>query len=130
MDWKLIFSLSLFGLAMAFATVFFISPKIEPFCWLVIFLICARQVAENAYEKYFLHGFSVGMLICVWMLIIHGMLLTQYALKHGAEVAKYTKMHVQMGIPVTMAMCIVGILMWLISSCILGLFSFIASKIF
>lgn len=40
MDWKLIFQLSLFGLAMAVATVYVIPSNIEPVFWLVIFLIC------------------------------------------------------------------------------------------
>ena len=35
-DWKLIFRLSLFGLAMAIATVFAIPSNIEPAFWLVI----------------------------------------------------------------------------------------------
>ena len=35
MKWKLIFLLSLFGLAMAFATVFWIPSMIEPVFWLV-----------------------------------------------------------------------------------------------
>jgi hypothetical protein len=36
MDWKLIFGLSLFGLAMAIATVFIVPSNIEPAFWLVI----------------------------------------------------------------------------------------------
>jgi hypothetical protein len=41
MNWKLVFQLSLFGLAMALGTVFFIPSSIEPLCWLIIFLVCA-----------------------------------------------------------------------------------------
>ena len=47
MNWKLIFGLSLFGLAMAIATVFVIPSKIEPFFWLAIFIICAIVIAKG-----------------------------------------------------------------------------------
>jgi hypothetical protein len=46
MDWKLILQLSLFGLAMAIATVFVIPPTVEPAFRLVIFLICAYAIAK------------------------------------------------------------------------------------
>ena len=36
MDWKLVFLLSGFGLAMAFGTVFVISSTIEPLFWLAV----------------------------------------------------------------------------------------------
>ena len=41
MSWKLIFGLSLFGLAMAFATVYVVPSAIEPWIWLGIFVFCA-----------------------------------------------------------------------------------------
>jgi hypothetical protein len=48
MNWKLIFQLSLFGLAMGIATVFVIPSNIEPAFWLVIFLICAYLIAKQS----------------------------------------------------------------------------------
>ncbi|MGA3051148.1 MAG: hypothetical protein ABSE00_04425, partial [Chitinispirillaceae bacterium] len=56
MNWKLILQLSLFGLAMAIATVFIILSKIEPFFWLAIFALCAYVIARQAPDRYFLHG--------------------------------------------------------------------------
>jgi hypothetical protein len=55
-NWKLIFQLSLFGLAMAIATVYWIPQNVEPFFWLVIFIICAYLIAKRCSDKYFLHG--------------------------------------------------------------------------
>jgi hypothetical protein len=43
MNWRLIAQLSLFGLAMGIATVFFIPSTIEPLFWLVIFGISASS---------------------------------------------------------------------------------------
>ena len=56
MNWKLIFQLSLFGLAMGIATVFVIPSKIEPAFWLAIFLICAYVIAKRCAAGHFLHG--------------------------------------------------------------------------
>lgn len=56
MDWKLVLSLSLFGLAMGLATVFFIPSNIEPAFWLVIFLVCAYIIASNAFSSWAVLG--------------------------------------------------------------------------
>jgi Na+-transporting NADH:ubiquinone oxidoreductase subunit NqrB len=61
MNWKLIFALSLFGLAMGLATVFVIPTSVEPFFWLPIFMLCAFLIAKNAPGKPFLHGLMVGI---------------------------------------------------------------------
>lgn len=53
MNWNLIFKLSFFGLAMALGTVYFIPSAIEPFCWLIIFIICAYFIAKNCSKAYF-----------------------------------------------------------------------------
>ena len=51
MNWKLIFGLSLFGLAMAFATVFVIPSNVEPLFWLAIFIVCAVVIAKRRRES-------------------------------------------------------------------------------
>ena len=61
MDWKLIFQLSLFGLAMGIATVFVIPPNVEPAFWLVIFLICAYVIAKRRPAGSFVHGLLLGL---------------------------------------------------------------------
>src|SRR5689334_12060712 len=74
MNWKLIFLLSLFGLAMAFATVFWIPTRFEPFCWLAIFAFCAWTVAkrvEAKRSKLFLHGFMISILNGLWITAVH-----------------------------------------------------------
>ncbi len=53
MNWNLVFGLSLFGLVMAFATVFVIPSKIELVFWLVIFLICAVLIARRLPSRQF-----------------------------------------------------------------------------
>jgi hypothetical protein len=80
MNKKLIFQLSLFGLAMAFAAVYFIPSDIEPLCWLVIFLVCAYIIAKKCSSKYFLHGLYVSLLNAVWITSIHILLFDTYSL--------------------------------------------------
>ncbi|MSR22442.1 MAG: hypothetical protein EXR92_02685 [Gemmatimonadetes bacterium] len=47
MNWKLVLQLSLFGLVMAVATVFWIPSTVEPAFWLVIFGFSAYLIAPR-----------------------------------------------------------------------------------
>jgi len=127
MNSKLIFQLSLFGLAMAFATVYFIPSNIEPLCWLVIFALCAYLIAKNCTEKYFLHGLSVSLLNAVWITATHILLFDTYMANHPQEAAMMAKMP----LPDSPRLMMLGTgpLVGLVSGLVLGLFAFIASKI-
>ena len=87
MNLKLIFQLSLFGLVMALATVFWIPSRIEPVFWLVIFLLCAYFIVRTAPGKYFLHGFLVSLLNSVWITAAHIILFSTYIGGHQQEAA-------------------------------------------
>ncbi|MGN6532860.1 MAG: hypothetical protein ACTHK0_14055 [Ginsengibacter sp.] len=127
MNWKLIFKLSLFGLAMAFATVYFIPSDIEPFCWLIIFIICAYLIAKNCSSKYFLHGLLVSIVNAVWITAAHIILFDQYISHHAKEAEMMKKMPLPNS-PKLM-MLITGPVVGIVSGLILGLFAFIAAKI-
>ena len=87
MNWKLILQLSLFGLVMGVATVFVISSSVEPFCWLVVFLVSAYAIARGAPGRPFLHGVCVGLANCVWVTGTHIVLADQYLARHAREAA-------------------------------------------
>ncbi|MDH5771397.1 MAG: hypothetical protein OEZ25_08950 [Candidatus Bathyarchaeota archaeon] len=127
MDRKLIFTLSMFGLAMAFATVFWIPSNIEPFFWLIIFLLCAYFIAKQKKDKRFLHGFFVSLLNSVWITSAHIILYEKYIANHEAE----AEMLINGPMPDSpkLMMLITGVGIGIISGLILGLFAFIASKI-
>ena len=127
MNWKLIFRLSLFGLAMAIATVYFIPSNIEPFCWLVIFIICSYIIAKNCSSKYFLHGLFVSLLNAVWITSAHIILFDTYIANHPQEAAMMTKM--PMPDSPRLMMLMTGPVIGLVSGIVLGLFAFIASKV-
>ncbi len=124
MNWKLILQLSLFGLAMAIGTVYFIPSDIEPVFWLVIFLVCAFLIAKNCSEKYFLTGLLVSLANCVWITSAHIIFFNDYALNHPEEMAMTPE-----GMSPRLMMLVMGPVVGAVSGVVLGLFSLVASKI-
>ena len=123
MSWKLIFALSLFGLAMGFGTVFAIPSNLEPFAWLGIFLVCAVVIAKRAPGKYFLHGLCVCLVNSLWVTGAHIAFFDKYIAGHAREAA----MSAHMGSPQLM-MAVTGPIIGLASGLVLGLLAFVASK--
>ena len=126
MNWKLIFVLSLLAIPMAFATVYYIPQNLEPVVWLAVFLAYAFVIAKVAAGRFFLHGFMVSIFNCVWITAIHFILFDAYYANHPnlADMKGVT--------PQTMryAGLVIGPVIGIISGVILGLFSFVAAKIF
>jgi hypothetical protein len=127
MNWKLIFQLSLFGLAMAISTVYWIPSSLEPFFWLAIFIICAYLIARNCTEKFFLHGLFVSLVNSIWITAAHILLFNTYIANHPKE----AEMMANMAMPKhpRRLMLLMGPFAGLIFGLVLGLFAFIASKI-
>lgn len=125
MNWKLILSLSMFGLVMALGTVFVIPSKVEPLFWLAIFLVCAFLIARRAPGKFFFHGFCVSLVNCVWITGAHVILFDAYAARHVEEM----QMSAKFPFPQRVAMLVVGPVVGVISGIVLGIFSLIASKL-
>ena len=125
MNWKLIFLLSLFGLAMGIATVFVIPSNIEPLFWLVIFLICAWIIAVRAPGKYFLHGLMVSIVNSVWITAAHIILMDQYIANHQKEAAMMKSLPLSPRVMMAMTGPLVGV----VSGLVLGLFAVIAHKL-
>ncbi len=127
MNWKLIFQLSLFGLAMGICTVFWIPSNIEPYFWFAIFIICAYLIARNCREKFFLHGLFVGLANSVWITGLHALLFHVYAANHPKEIEQMGTMFLPKHPRIMML--ITGPFIGLVSGLVLGIFAFAASKI-
>ena len=127
MNYKLIFQLSYFGLAMAVATVFWIPANVEPVYWLLIFIICAYFIALKSSRQYFLTGFIVSLFNSVWITSAHIIFFHLYFANHPQEAEMMTKM--PMPDSPRLMMLMTGSLIGIISGLVLGLFAFIASKI-
>ncbi len=89
MNGKLIFLLSLFGLAMAVGTVSVIPSKIEGVLWLPIFVTIALLVARRAPGQFFMHGFLIGLTNWVWVAAAHVILRDPYMAHHAKEAAAF-----------------------------------------
>ncbi|HEY0760692.1 MAG TPA: hypothetical protein VGD59_15700 [Acidisarcina sp.] len=126
MNWKLVFGLSLFGLAMGAGTVFVIPSRIEPVFWLVIFLISAVTIARNCGSRLFLHGLMVGIVNGVWVTAAHVLFFQQYLPGHQREMAAMQSS--ASGISLRVMTAVAGILIGVISGIILGVFALIAGK--
>jgi hypothetical protein len=129
MNWKLIFQLSIFGLIMAFATVSLIPENIEFAFWLIVFIFCAYIIAKVCTGSYFLHGFLVSIVNCVWVTGAHMIFHASYMAHHPSMAASYDNVPASLKIHPRLGMIIVGACAGIISGLVLGLFAFIASKI-
>jgi hypothetical protein len=128
MNWKLLFTLSLMGLLMAIATISVIPSNIEWIFWLIIFCIAAYFIAKKAPGKYFLHGFVLSLLNCIWVTSAHVIFFSTYAANHAQE------MQMSAGMPggdhPRMMMLVMGPVIGIVSGLVQGLFAWIASLIF
>jgi hypothetical protein len=130
MNWKLVFQLSLFGLAMGIATVFVIPSNIEPLFWLPILLVCAYLIATRAPANHFLHGLCVGLANSVWITGAHMLLFDQYVANHPQEAAMMASMPAPLQSAPRLLMAIVGPMIGLVTGAALGILAIIASKLF
>jgi len=127
MDWKLIFQLSLFGLAMALATVFLIPSNIEPAFWLVIFLICAYVIAKRRATGRFVDGVLLGLANSVWITAAHILRFDRYIAGHAQEAAMMKSM--PMPDAPRLMMAITGPVVGLVSGVVIGLLALGAGKL-
>lgn len=125
MNWKLIVTLSLFGLVMAFATVSLISSTVEPFCWLAIFCICAYLIAKKAPGMFLFHGFLVSMVNSVWITAVHVLFFDTYMAHHPEMAAMSGPFQ-----PSRVMMLVSGPIFGALSGIVLGVFAFVAAKLF
>jgi hypothetical protein len=125
MNTKLILQLSLFGLAMAFATVFVIPSTVEPLCWLAIFVVCAYLIARRAPGSYFLHGLLVGILNSVWITSAHVLLFDQYIARHARE----AEMMAQIPLAPKVMMLVTGPIIGVVSGIVLGILALIVHRV-
>jgi hypothetical protein len=124
-NWKLIIQLSLFGLVMAFATVFVVPPSIEPWVWLAVFAICAYLIARGAPRMHFLHGLLLGVANSVWITVVHVALFDQYLAHHAHE----AEMMKSMPLPGRLIMLCVGPIVGVVSGILIGLFAMVAARL-
>ena len=125
MNWKLILQLSMFGLAMGLATVFFIPSTIEPAFWLAIFLVSAYLIAKQCASKRFLHGLLLGIANSVWITAAHVLLFDRYIASHARE----AEMMKAVPLPPQVMMIVSGPFAGIVFGAIIGLLALVAGKV-
>jgi hypothetical protein len=126
LNWRLILLLSLFGFAMAFATVWVIPSNVEPIFWLAIFAACAVLIARQAPGRPFLHGFLVSLVNSVWITSAHMLFAGSYLANHARE-AEMLRGGPMPDSPRLM-MALTGPVIGIISGLVLGVLALIATK--
>jgi hypothetical protein len=127
LDWRLILLLSLFGLAMAFATVWVIPSKFEPLFWLAIFAACADRIARYAPGRLFLHGLLVSVVNSVWITSVHVLFAGAYLANHADEAGMLE--HGPLPGSPRLMMALTGPVIGIVSGIVLGLLAMLASKL-
>lgn len=126
MPWTLILKLSIFGLVMGVATVFWIPSNVEPIFWILIFLVCSYVIGRSS-QRPFLTGVLLGLVNGVWITTIHILLFSQYLASHARE----AEMMKSMPLPDSprMMMALMGPIIGLVSGIVIGLVSLLAAKL-
>jgi hypothetical protein len=121
----LILILSLFGLAMGLATVFWIPSTVEPAFWLPIFVWCAYIIACRTGQRFWT-GVLLGLANSVWITASHILFFSQYVAGHARE-AEMLKSMPWPDSPRLM-MALTGPLVGIVSGVVIGVFAVIAGK--
>ena len=129
MNWKIIIQLSAFGLIIALATISLIPQNIEPVFWLVIFSFCAWVIAKVCSGKYFLHGFLVSLVNCIWIVAAHIIFYKSYIAHHPDMASMNKSMPPSLAVHPRLSMAVVGPIFGIVSGIILGVFAIFAAAI-
>jgi hypothetical protein len=78
MNWRLILSLSLFGLVLGIASVIGLTREREWIGWLLIGAYAAWKFGTRIREEFFLHGFYLGILTGVFGSCVQALFISAY----------------------------------------------------
>ena len=127
MNWKLIFLLSVFGIFMAFGTVFWIPASIEPFVWLLIFILYAWIIAKYCSSGFFLHGFILSLVNSLWSIPVHIYFYGTYIFRHLDQISQFRNIPFQSS--PKLLIFFGGLILGIVYGLIIGLLSVLASKV-
>jgi len=148
MNWKVVFILSIFGLIVALGTISLIPqriessfwlmiyfnnlpmpepfPKLEAVIWLIVYIFSGYIIAKFCSNKFFLQGFIVSVLNSLWILIFHIVYFNSYIPTHTDMISLFEEMSTSHP---KLTIAFVNLAFGVLAGIVLGLFSFITSKI-
>ena len=127
MNWRLIISLSVFGVAMGVASVLGFTKGLEPVLWLVIAFFCAVVIARTVRAKHLAHGFLTGVITGGLAPLIQALWFPTY-IANNPKVSDQFKQLPPNFSARTLFFVLVPILA-IVSGVVLGLLSWVGSKV-
>jgi hypothetical protein len=127
MNWKLVISLSAFGVVMGLASFFGVTKGFEPLIWPIIGIFCALWIARKAGQKYFLHGFFTGVIGGASAPLLQALFFSTY-IANNPRAAEDLK-QLPAGFSAQTFFFILVPIIALISGLMLGLLSWVAGRI-
>lgn len=127
MSWKVIFLLSLFGVAVGFAGVYGLSGTAELIVWLFIFVIFAVVIVRSRSGDYFVHALLASILAGLWVGIMHAAFINTYV-AHNARLRAGYAMIPKTAHPRLM-MVLTGPFIGAVMGVVAGLMAAVAGKI-
>ncbi len=128
MNWKLVFGLAGFGILMGILSLFGYTEGIEWLLWLVIAVICSVAIAKVLSAKLFLTGLLVGLLDGVFNSIVQSAFFATYLSNNTRTAEGFGP--IPGGLDPRIFVLIAGSFIGLLYGLVLGLFAWLAGKIF
>ncbi len=126
MKLTVILQLSLLGLAMALADVFFIPPALSSLLWLAVYLYYAYAIAKNCRTWRFFHGLLLGLLNSAWITVTKVAFLERYLARHPMELSMIATVHEHLKGSPQGIVALIESLSGLVVGCVIGVFAVVA----
>lgn len=124
---SLILRLSALGFVLALASIFFVSPNLEPVLWFAVFLYSAYAIGNGTRTLRFVHGLCLGILNSLWIVGTHDLFLARYLAGHPREVAMID-MTQKAGLALSprVIMSFTGTMLGVLEGIVIGVFAVVA----
>jgi hypothetical protein len=127
MNWRLIFLLSLLGIAMGLASVFGLARGSDWLLWLCVGIFSAWTFARRADDELFLHGFYLGILDGVFNSTVEALFVPTYLLNNPRMVDALNDL--PQGLHPTLVILIMGPIVGTVTGVAFGILAVVAGKI-
>lgn len=124
MNWRLLVYLSLFGFVMAIATISFVPTNIEMMIWPFIFGLSAYSIGKHCDRQFFLNGFILGVIDCIYLVAFRIAFFQTYNSVHTDLLTRLSA-----DVNQRMATIAATVIFGIISGLIIGLLSLAVAKI-
>lgn len=85
MNIKVISALSILGIVLSVARIFWVSSSDETLYWIGIYVVAPFVIARFCQEKFFINGFVLAVLYSFFILIFQLYFYDEYVLRHASE---------------------------------------------